>query len=81
MSDEQYQRDCLTVINEMWQALKPRIVSVNKSEAYWADVMETFNGISQKYTGTETEALAKRLCIACVSTLEDKYRELFGGGI
>ena len=77
MTDEQIQRECLAAINEIWQAFKPRVVSVNQSQAYWDDAMETFEGIVTKYAGTPVAALAKRLSVACVNALEDRYRELF----
>lgn len=78
MSDEELQKQCYAVITDVWKALKPRIICVNKSEEYWNDVIVTFEGISNKYAGTETADLATKLSVACVNTLEDSYRKLFG---
>lgn len=80
MTDEQLQREHYKVITDIWQAFKPRIVSVNQSQAYWDDAMQTFEDISKRYAGTPAAALANRLSVASVNALEDRYREIFGGG-
>lgn len=80
MEDEELLHQYHKVITDIWQAFKPRIVSVNQSQAYWDDAIQTFEDISKRYAGTPAAALANRLSVASMNALEDRYREIFGGG-
>lgn len=77
MGEEELLHQLHKVITEIWHAFKPRIVSVNQSQAYWDDTLQAFEEITKRYAGTPAAALANRMSVAAVNALEDRYRELF----
>lgn len=86
MRNEEIQMPFYHVIMDVWPVLKNDLVSVQQSEEWWAEVIDKYGNLAEKYKGTPAEDFALEVCRACVNQLERIYRiqtgnmeSVFGG--